>query len=298
VLWTAPYAGTFRFQTHESFFSTVLYLLSEDCEAEMACDEDGSESETHTGSGGRVWVTSAVTLTMEEGQTVVVVVEADLAGASGSYEIDVVDGDGDGDGFDEGEDCDDTDPSTYPGAPEACDGKDNDCDELVDEGLALYTYFTDSDGDGYGVGGGYTTCAYDSEAASVGSDCNDMRADVHPGMSGWFTDPYMVTEWVPGPDAGWSEVPSWDYNCDGAETKFWDSDGPGVLDPAEVDSCFGFYGWDAYGVDYSSLSDFEVELWVWAIPDCGESELYWRTCENDGFMDHHSVIYDTDQMCH
>jgi hypothetical protein len=125
-----------------------------------------------------------------------------------------------------------------------------------------------------------------------------MRADVHPGMLGWFTDPYMVTEWVPGIDAGWSEVPSWDYNCDGEESRRWDSDGPGVLDPEVVDSCLGFIGWDAYGVDYSPLSDFEVELWVWAIPDCGESELYWRTCEYDGFLGHHSVIYDTDQMCH
>ena len=28
----------------------------------------------------------------------------------------------------EGVDCDDGDPQTYPGAAEACDGNDNDCD--------------------------------------------------------------------------------------------------------------------------------------------------------------------------
>jgi predicted outer membrane repeat protein len=35
--------------------------------------------------------------------------------------------DGDGDGFAAGDDCDDTDPSRYPGAPEHCDGIDSDC---------------------------------------------------------------------------------------------------------------------------------------------------------------------------
>lgn len=63
-----------------------------------------------------------------------------------------------------GLDCDDTDETIHPGVPEHCDGRDNDCDLLVDEDF-------DGDGDSYpncteGYGGG---------------DCNDSNAAIHPG---------------------------------------------------------------------------------------------------------------------
>ena len=58
--------------------------------------------------------------------------------------------DEDGDGVSEqAGDCDDADPEVYPGAEEVADGKDNDCDGLVDEGTGGATGGDDNDGDGF-----------------------------------------------------------------------------------------------------------------------------------------------------
>ena len=48
---------------------------------------------------------------------------------------DCLDDDDDNDGTADGLDCGPTDPALHPAAPEVCDGKDNDCDNEIDEGL-------------------------------------------------------------------------------------------------------------------------------------------------------------------
>ena len=61
-----------------------------------------------------------------------------------------LDDDLDEDGFRLVDDCDDSNDQTYPGAIEQCDNLDNDCDNIVDEDIQIYTFYYDRDRDGYG----------------------------------------------------------------------------------------------------------------------------------------------------
>ncbi|HZW63827.1 MAG TPA: MopE-related protein [Flavobacteriaceae bacterium] len=67
--------------------------------------------------------------------------------------------DNDGDGYGSTVDCNDEDPDTNPGVSETCDGLDNNCNTLVDEGF-------DEDEDGF------TTCQ---------GDCDDNDDSTYPG---------------------------------------------------------------------------------------------------------------------
>ncbi|MFZ5475925.1 MAG: MopE-related protein [Myxococcota bacterium] len=89
------------------------------------------------------------------------------------------DADGDGVCVD---DCDDADASRYPGAPEECDGVDDDCDEEVDEGVTIELY-GDSDGDGYGAGEAVSGCTGSSGYVEVAGDCDDGDAAVSPAAA-------------------------------------------------------------------------------------------------------------------
>ncbi|MFN7145022.1 MAG: putative metal-binding motif-containing protein, partial [Myxococcota bacterium] len=91
-------------------------------------------------------------------------------------------GDEDGDGYTPSEgDCDEGNAEVNPGAAEACDGLDNDCDSTVDEGVEE-TYYQDFDGDGFG-NGGVTDVGCDAPSGYVqnGEDCDDNEPDAHPG---------------------------------------------------------------------------------------------------------------------
>ena len=80
-------------------------------------------------------------------------------------------------------DCDDTDKAVYPGASEECNGKDDDCDHVADDGLAMFTYFKDGDGDTYGSWATARGCKAPPGFVSAHGDCNDSNSAVHPGAA-------------------------------------------------------------------------------------------------------------------
>jgi hypothetical protein len=70
--------------------------------------------------------------------------------------------------------------------PERCNGMDDDCDSVVDEVAAVDapTWYPDADRDGWGTSAGSArACTRPTGWADRGGDCNDLSASVSPGAT-------------------------------------------------------------------------------------------------------------------
>lgn len=89
-----------------------------------------------------------------------------------------------------GDDCDDADPSVYPGAIEVCDpfGADENCDGLSNDDDptvdvdSLTTWYADADVDGYGAVA-VVACEAPAGHVALGGDCDDADPTVSPGAA-------------------------------------------------------------------------------------------------------------------
>ncbi len=129
---------------------------------------------------------------------------------------DTLDDDLDGDGYDLVEDCDDSNANINPGITETCNDLDDNCNNEIDEGLSLATYYLDADGDGYGdVTQFVTDCAQPVGYVIPSTDCNDQDPNVNPAS-------------VDIPDNGVDE------DCDGMDASdFVDADGDGFTNETD-----------------------------------------------------------------
>jgi|GEM_PF-3897057 len=78
-----------------------------------------------------------------------------------------------------GDDCDDNNAERFPGAPERCNGIDDDCDDSADEDLE-FDWYADVDADGYGAGASIDDCDPPDGFVDSATDCLDTHPGVHP----------------------------------------------------------------------------------------------------------------------
>ena len=103
--------------------------------------------------------------------------DGNVAEAFATYQVVTqLDFDADGDGYSpNGGDCNDSNQMIYPGAPEICDGLDNDCSEVTPAEVNSECY--DDDGDGFCE---VPPCI---NTTSVEPDCNDQAPMAFPGAT-------------------------------------------------------------------------------------------------------------------
>ena len=139
------------------------------------------------------------------------------------------------------DDCDDLEATVYPSADELCDGMDNNCDGVSDEGLEPIVSYLDADGDGFGSTESNEDCLIpegyvdnmndcDDEKADIGSNIDDMDCDglLNADDDDVDGDGYLGDEECDDMDASMVQL------IDSIETESFDEDGDGVFEQVDT----------------------------------------------------------------
>jgi hypothetical protein len=163
------------------------------------------------------------------------------------------------------DDCNDAVGTIFPGAEETCNGIDDDCDTVIDEGL-----FVDGDGDGWPAAGGCGIAV---------ADCDDDDPAINPGVE---------------------EIPSngVDDDCDGEvdeDPQYTDDDGDGYCEAAVCND--GSLTGDCDDAN-AAISPAAIEVLDGLDNDCDGviDELGTEDLDGDGFTPTEGDCNDTDPL--
>ena len=186
-------------------------------------------------------------------------------------------------------DCDDSTNLKFPGNPELCDGLDNDCNTIVDDGSALVTFYRDADGDTFGDPDVTTqACAAPPGYVTNHTDCDDSTNLKFPG------NPELCD--------------GLDNDCDGTAdegaliTYYRDADGDTYGDPlVTTTACSVPAGYVANNTDCDDSTNLKypgrAELCDTLDNDCdgtvdeGVSTRYYRDADGDHVGSNTDVIW-------
>jgi hypothetical protein len=167
-------------------------------------------------------------------------------------------------------DCDDTNDLRFPGNPEVCDGIDNDCNEVVDEGVTT-TYYADADADTYGDPSTATAaCELPDGYVLDNTDCDDTTDQSFPGnpetcdtldndCDGKVDEGVTTTYFADVDNDGYGNVLAPDEACSlptGYSTNAEDcDDANAAVNPAATELCNGYDDDCDTEIDENSAAD-------------------------------------------
>jgi hypothetical protein len=175
--------------------------------------------------------------------------------------------DADADGYTQRHDCADDNPDVHLDAVEVCDGADNDCDGLVDDAdddvSGGPTWYTDTDGDGFGgAEAALVACLQLEGTVATAEDCDDADASAFPGA-------VEACDWS-------------DDDCDGVVDDGFGSAPQGERSLSDADSVLigtdpaVMIGWVSAGdMDGDGQAEMAVTGTQWPYDtDCGLARIY------------------------
>ena len=81
-------------------------------------------------------------------------------------------------------DCNNLNANIRPNAIEICNGLDDNCNDLIDDGLIFQSYYLDTDSDGFGAGVAVNACSNPGSGyVTNNTDCNNTNPAIRPGAT-------------------------------------------------------------------------------------------------------------------